>query len=68
MKYEDYLSSLSKSTKQNLRTAENRLKRDDRKFELLSNLKNSLSDGILQQCIDIYCERQREKYGKGFFN
>lgn len=68
MRYEDYLSSLSKSTKQNLRTAENRLKRDDRKFELLSNLKNSLPDRILQQCIDIYCERQREKYGKGFFN
>ena len=27
-----------------------------------------LPDEILHQCIDIYCERQREKYGKGLFN
>lgn len=57
LKYEDYLSTLSKSTKQNLRTAENRLKRENKTFKLLSSLCEPLSDEILQQCIDIYCER-----------
>lgn len=68
LKYEDYLSMLSKSTKQNLRTAENRLKRENKTFKLLSSLCEPIPDEILQQCIDIYCERQREKYGKGLFN
>ena len=68
LKYENYLSMLSKSTKQNLRTAENRLKRENKTFKLLSSLCEPLSDEILQQCIDIYCERQREKYEKGLFN
>lgn len=68
LKYENYLSMLSKSTKQNLRTAENRLKRENKTFKLLSSICEPLSDEILQQCIDIYCERQREKYEKGLFN
>lgn len=68
LKNEDYLSRLSKSTKQNLRTAENRLKRENKTFKLLSNLCQPLPDEILHECIDIYCERQREKYGKGLFN
>lgn len=66
--YTDFFSSLSKSTKQNLRTAENRLKRDNKRYELLSNLGNHLSADILQKCIDIYCKRQREKYKKNIFN
>lgn len=66
--YSDYFLSLSKSTKQNLRTAENRLKRDNKKYELLSNLETNLSADILQKCIDIYCKRQREKYRKSIFN
>lgn len=68
LKYEDYLLMLSKSTKQNLRTAENRLRRENKSFKLLSSLSDYFSDEILQQCIDIYCARQREKYGKGLLN
>lgn len=66
--YEDYLKSLSKSTKQNLRTAENRLKRGNREYELVSNLDSPLSLELLHQCIDVYCERQQGKYEKGILN
>lgn len=66
--YEDYLKSLSKSTKQNLRTAENRLKRENREYELVSNLDSPLSLELLHQCIDVYCKRQQGKYEKGILN
>lgn len=60
LKYEDYLSMLSKSTKQNLRTAENRLKRGNKTFKLLSNLCQPLPDEILHGSTN----KKKESYGE----
>lgn len=66
--YQSLISSISKSTKQNLRTAENRLKRDGKEHSLISNYYEPFSKKQIQQCIDLYFTRQKEKYAKDLFN
>lgn len=66
--YQSHIKSLSKSTRQNLRTAENRLKKDDKNFRLISNYHDPIEKDVVDQCIDIYFKRQKDKYGKGFLN
>lgn len=66
--HQSLISSLSKSTKQNLRTAENRLKRDGKEYSLISNYYEPFPKKQIQQCIDLYFTRQKEKYAKNFFN
>lgn len=63
--YEEYTKILSKSTKQNLRTAENRLNRDKYKYDVVFNIDIPLSTKVVNKCIDIYCSRQVSKYHKG---
>jgi len=65
--YQTLIKSLSKSTRQNLRTAANRLEKDGRKYRLITNYYNSLDEQI-KQCISIYHDRQKEKYGKNILN
>ena len=62
--YDEYFQSLSKKTRQNIRTAYNRLARDKHIIEFeckkYSELKRTEYDNIL----DIYIERQISKYKK----
>lgn len=66
--YEEYIKSLSKSTRQNLRTAKNRLVKDEKQFSLITNYANKLPNCTIEKCISIYRDRQGNKYGKGFLN
>ena len=66
--YEDYIKSLSKSTRQNLRTAKNRIVKDEKHFSLITNYTNKLPVRTIDKCISIYSNRQGSKYGKGFLN
>ena len=63
--YEEYFQSLSKHTRQNIRTAYNRLNNDNikMKFEILRGKR--LSRNKLNRLIDIYCDRHKERYGLG---
>lgn len=60
--YEEYYSKLSKSTRQNIRTAYNRMNKDglDYKFDFIIN--KPLGKEKLSQIIDIYCERHSSRY------
>ena len=66
--YDFYLSSLRKSVRQNLRTAENRLLRDNLRYELLNNIEYPLPRSIVKKCVSIYSDRQKEKYKKNILN
>lgn len=58
--YEDYLKSLSKSSRQNIRTANNRAKKDGFKF-VYKKLKN-LSEKDAYEFYNIYMTRQESKH------
>lgn len=66
--YQSHIKSLSKSTRQNLRTAENRLKKDEKNCRLISNYNGPIEHHIINGCIDIYFRRQKDKYGKDLLN
>lgn len=51
--YNDYVGGLSKSVRQKLRTAVNRLNREHKTYELLNNINSPLSNEIVKQCIDV---------------
>lgn len=68
IEYEEYFKSLSKSTRQNLRTAKNRITKDGRQYSLVTNLEANLPLSTIADCISIYSTRQGNKYGKGFLN
>ncbi len=60
--YDDYYGGLSKNTRQNIRTAYNRLAKDEvqLKFKLV---KGKIDRKTLNQMIEIYCNRHVERYG-----
>lgn len=64
--YDSYKAALSKSTKQNLRTALNRLNRDNKKYEFQSSLMSNISPKLIEDCLNLYYSRQKTKYGAGF--
>lgn len=66
--YETYIKSLSKSTRQNLRTAKNRIQRDSKDLKLVTNFQESLSKQKIDECISIYAYRQENRYGSAFLN
>lgn len=66
--YDKYIQSLSKSTRQNLRTAKNRIVKDAKHFSLITNYINELPVSTIYKCLSIYSKRQGSKYGKGFLN
>ena len=66
--YKDYLGGLSKNVRQNLRTAENRLLRENKNYTLLNNIEKQLPNEIVEQCVNLYCKRQKEKYRKNFIS
>lgn len=66
--YSNLYQSLSKSTRQNLRTAENRILKEGKHYNFITNYYKSFPKEQIQQCINIYCKRQKDKYDKGFLN
>ena len=66
--YKEYIKSLSKSTRQNLRTAENRIKREGHDYRLLNNFNSPLDSDVVKQCEDVYYHRQKDNYGKNALN
>lgn len=63
--YEEYYASLSKHTRQNIRTAYNRLRTDERKIEYKEYKYNEMSDELYYTLQRMYIERQSIKYKKG---
>jgi hypothetical protein len=59
--YEQYFSRLSKSTRQNVRTAYNRMKKAGAVYEILV-IQNGLKPSELRELMNIYIVRRREKY------
>ncbi len=59
---DEYIASLSKSTKQNIRTAYNRMNRDELKFELEVAYPSKQNLKLFDEAMDNYIDRQIE-YG-----
>lgn len=64
--YDGYKAALSKSTKQNLRTARNRLIRDNKDHEFQISMMGNIDEKIIEDCLKLYYSRQKTKYGVGF--
>jgi len=72
--YDDYFNSLGKSTKQNCRTAYNRLNREGKKYALetyfASDGKKLTADKksrkLYKKCLTLYLIRQKERYHQPF--
>ncbi len=63
---EDYIASLSKSTRQNVRTAYNRMKRDELEFELEVAYPTKTNEALYEACIEAYVERQKNFYNQSY--
>ncbi len=60
--YDSYFSALSKHTRQNVRTAYNRIKKDGKEFSVFFSLHKPIARSVLNQIIDLYCERHSTRY------
>lgn len=58
-------SGLSKSQRQNIRTAYNRLNRENKSFSFLSTTNNQQAIALYNKCFKLYMKRQASKYGAG---
>lgn len=61
--YELWHGKLSKSTRQNIRTAYNRMKTDEISLRFEYYRGEKLKRGLLDQLIALYCKRHEERYG-----
>ncbi|MGN0262421.1 MAG: GNAT family N-acetyltransferase [Eggerthellaceae bacterium] len=61
--YESYFSSLGKHTRQNIRTAYNRLKTDGVQYRLEVVSGETVDKKTYQKAIELYCKRHEERYG-----
>lgn len=59
--YEEYVASLSKNARQNLRTAYNRLSKDEMPMTVF--ITHEVSDTLFSDMIDLYQTRHAAKYG-----
>lgn len=59
--YADYWASLSKSVRQNIRTAKNRLIKDNKKYTITYYISKKIPDDIANQLLNIYEERRIAK-------
>ncbi|MBP3314116.1 MAG: GNAT family N-acetyltransferase [Oscillospiraceae bacterium] len=62
--FEEYSASLSKNTRQNLRTAYNRLQKDEKTFELQVVDHHAMSRNLRHKLLKIYADRQVKHYRK----
>ena len=60
--YEAYVASLSKNTRQNIRTAYNRLKSDEHSYEVETIADSPIPAAELQRLMDVYIERRNHHY------
>lgn len=60
--YDDYFNSLSKSTRQNIRTAYNRVNADGLNLEV-STFHGTDTNLPIKEIISLYCRRHNERYG-----
>ncbi|MCR4662598.1 MAG: GNAT family N-acetyltransferase [Endomicrobiaceae bacterium] len=63
--WDTYFSGLSKSQRQNIRTAYNRLNRENKSFSFLSTTNNQQATALYNKCFKLYMKRQATKYGAG---
>lgn len=61
--YDPYYAALSKSTRQNIRTAYNRLSKAELPVRLEVVAGKPLPGALLDQILEIYCDRHQEHYG-----
>ena len=63
--YDAYYQALSKHSRQNIRTAYNRMTRDEKQFEFqIIQGKECLTKQQKDDIIRVYCKRMRSKFGK----
>lgn len=62
--YEEYWNSLKKSVRQNIRTAQNRIKTDNKTFEIIIMEDSYIPEEIIQKYHSIYENRRIKKNGK----
>lgn len=62
--YESYFQSLSKSTRQNIRTYYNRIKKDCNDFDIIVSY-GKISDELNNEYMSVYAKRLAERYVKG---
>ena len=60
--YEDYISGLSKSAKQNIRTAYNRMNNDNRNYSFKCYFGEPIPPDKQQKILNVCCKRRSEKY------
>lgn len=62
---DNYFNSLSKHSRQNIRTAYNRMKREEKSYRIEFYNKNKrLEFHQKNECMKLYCNRMIEKFGK----
>lgn len=62
--YDSYFKSLSKNARQNIRTAYNRLAKDQKEISFECSLSSGTEDAM-QELTDVYYNRRTTKYGNG---
>lgn len=65
--YGEYHSSLSKNTRQNLRTAYNRMNTDNRKYSFEVFNGTPVPGKLIKELMSVYCKRRSEKYNNASF-
>ena len=65
--YDEYFKSLSKSNKQNLRTAVNRITRENGSMQLITNFDHNLDYSVFKDATSLYVTRQKNKYEKNHY-
>ena len=61
--YESYFSSLSKHTRQNVRTAYNRVKKEGTSLNYSVFINQKIPQKLLNELIELYCDRHEKHYG-----
>ena len=67
LSYDEYFKSLSKSNKQNLRTAVNRITRENGTIQLITNFDHNLDYYVFKDATSLYVTRQKNKYEKNHY-
>lgn len=61
--YDEYFGKLSKHTRQNIRTAYNRIIRDNINIDFNECIDQKINRQELNELIDLYCDRHEKRYG-----
>ena len=62
--FDEYWNCLKKSVRQNIRTAQNRIKTDNKSFEIITMEDDNIPEEIIQKFHSIYEKRRIKKNGK----